>query len=324
MAVTTAADYTVNIQEMLANLVLMEAADQSVLMPWINHYSINGMAGKDSLVLSRQIDPGEATAGTEGTDFITNTTVGTTGSTLTPTEGAIAQIKITHDAVEERTGLPSMSALINTNDEALIRAGLALEIGVISRMVMRKWEQDVTALLPALNSGVFAGTNTVDATLSDFLTGLTLLENQEGLPHNDLVCFCDIEFFANLRDDFLTGNYPSAVLNLDIASFVEHRADMPRLGVQGGAVGIPLVRFGATARETATGVFSALVLRGDGAPETEGSGQIGTFAMVEGRPLTIDWDKSVESRATTVQANSKYVIGERADEFGQAFETDAP
>lgn len=320
MAQTTSTQYTTGINDMIADNVLMTSADRSVLMPYINLYSISGMRGKDSLTLNRWGDPGEAEAATEGTDFVTTAQLSLTGSTLTPTESAVAQVLITHDAVEERTGLRSVQELLNTGDEDLILAGMMAEVEQLGEMVARKREQDVTTLFSALNSGTAAGTNNSDATVADFLAGLTLLENKEGLPHNDFVCMADVEFFANLRADFLTGNYPSSVMDLANANFINARG----IGPAGSVLGVPFVKFGVTARQTSTGVFSAIVLRGEGAPETEGGGLVGAFAMVEGRPLTIGWEQTLQGRATLLQANHKYIIGERVDDYGIPYETDAP
>ncbi len=327
MAMTQASDYASQIQAALADRVVMESADEGVLLPHVNMYSLAGMKGKDSLTLHRWDDPGDATAGTEGTAFTDLMTLSMTGSTLTPSEQAIAQALVSNDAIEERTGIVSVQELFQTQPVETVMAALAPEIGLLARAVGRKREQDLTGLLASLNGGTTFGTTTADLTLALWLAGLLLLENKEGLPHEDYISYLDREAFGNLRDDVITSNYPSGVVTLDSASFVAARPDVSARGLQGVAFGVPIVRGTITARQTANSgadVVSAFMLRGVGAPEIEGGGQLGTFAFVEKRPLIIGIDTSLQERGVLLQANHKYVIGERVDEWGIPGVSDAP
>jgi len=323
MAINTTTQFAgITYTEHLAEQIMQEERPKRVALQLINHYSL---AGKPTRVmkLNRVNDPGQATAGTEGTAFTTLTTVGTTSVSVTPTEGAIAQFQTTNDAVETR--IPGMTGIqdlmLNGSNEQKVQA-LIFEARLGLASVEEKAEQDVINLYSSLSRS--AGATGVNFSLANFTAALLLLETGEDLPHEDYVADLDKQQFGDLRDELMVtsgGVSGSLWPGKQSPSAAENEA-----GWRMDLLGVDIFTHGKGVRVTANAgadVVGALYLRGTGAPEDGGGGQYGCFAMVEGRPVQVGVEYSLQSRAATVQVNGKYAVAERNDNFGVAFITDA-
>ncbi|MGB1373630.1 MAG: hypothetical protein ACPG6R_10950 [Aequoribacter sp.] len=311
---TTANSADRRLTEHLADVTLEEARSRMVVGQLINYASIAGSRTK-TWQGSRYDGTGDALAGTEGVEHTYTEQITGTAFTVTPTEDAIAQIEVTYDDIETRTGLAGLAELMNQGSFEQKLAALMPEARIAGAMVNEKKESDLIALFAGASRERSASTGN-PLTLALFDAALLLLCTGEDLPHKNIVACLDGKQVGNLRTEL-------RVTSGGVAGSLWQPADRFALAGENGFVtnllGVDMYETGVNVRNTINSgadVTGAMFLRGGlGSPEDGDNVLPGAFVNVEGRPLQVTIEGGHRPRSAEIQVNSKSKSAERIDNW---------
>lgn len=335
MAIAVPGDFSLSYSALIADRALPAARPKQVGSRHINYYPSTGAS--PALTLSRFGDIGRADTVPAGTEYQTEAAPSSTGVTITPTRRAkmvLVDIETARSRVPGRDldGVLSVidngTAGISTGDLNDLASLAADAFGPESMEIVKAHAEtvdfDLTALYASLSQTAGPGTGN-NLTVDDHETALYTLENGESLPHEDIIADYDLRQVYDLMAD-IRNNETSTPFTRDLATILEVRPDLERNGLKGALMGVPVYAHSTDVRLTANAgadVVGALMLRGFGAPETEGTGQPGCFAHVQ-RHAPLMTMKYVE-RAFSVEILLMWpwLVGERADTWGVRMTSDA-
>lgn len=315
--------------EILGPISIPAHTPKITLIPLINQDSIDG---EGSLTKQYHVDTdlGQAAAGTEGTDFTTNTEL-TKGTPVqaTPTEGAIAKGELTDRAVRRRfPGQASAAvwAAMAAEDPTRFAALTQGEAERLTMMCLEKAEADAAALLGALSNTV--GTSGTDIGVVDMVNALFTMKTLEPV-HEDMLWYLWPNQLQELTLELgvTTGGLTGAVwFQQADASFINMFPDDQRNGLRGSFLRVPVYEGSHSLRvlvNVGADVAGALMLRGQGAPDVPNA-QLSPFCFTEGAPLRFDMDTDASKRASELLCIYEYAAVEIDDANAVGIYTDAP
>ncbi len=299
----------------LSDSVMEEERANIVAARLINYYSVQ--PGHTSKQLSRWQNPGRAQAATQGVRFTETTPLALDSLSLSPSEFAVMIVALTNDAVELRTKFDQVAELFNRGTFEEQVAAVLPEARIVGASLYETLEYETTGLFSGASRSV--GSDAAALDIDDFDDALLMLEGDHDLPHDDIVACLDKEQHGNLRKQIAitSGGLQGTIWDRDLAGIVEHRANMPRNGLKGALLGVPVFVHGKGVRQTVNagaGVVGGMMLRGWGAPE-DGEGQVGALAFVQGRRIVWTLEGDHRERGAELQGNWKGITGERNDDF---------
>lgn len=329
MALSTTTTQASNIlNEILHDRILKALTPKSVVTQLFNHDSIDGAASlaKEYVKLA---DDGPATAGTEGNDFTTITTMGfDTTVTVTPTEAAVARADLTTRAMRRES--PGMTAdevygKFQSGDLMGLANLLADKAERLYRMCAEKLEVDACACIDDYSDTV--GTSTQDLTIANMLDAIYKLEANEP-EHEAFAWILHAEQVNTIRSLLLAQAAASASAGLWVAqadaSLVNFNIDAAKNGLKGSFLNIPVYQPSNSVNplpNAGADVAGALIAVGQGRP---GEGLRGPNVILEGHAPTFLIDVDPSARSVELLCIHEYAIGEITDAHGVSIITGAP
>ena len=315
--------------EILGPVAMPAHLPKVTMIPLINQDSING-APSLTKQYAMDTDLGQAIAGTEGTDFTTNTELSKeTPVTVTPTEGAIAKADITDRAARRKFGgnlaNPVHTAMSN-NDIPAFTSLIAPEARRIAAMCIEKAENDTVQLLSGLSNTV--GSTGVDITLGDMINALFTLKTLEPVHENWAYYLWpnQINELQLALGDTGGGVTGAVWFQQGDLNFFNQRPDAARNGFRGTFMGQAVYEGSHSLRvlvNASADVAGALMMVGSGAPDQLAS-DLSPFVFVEGAPMRFAMDTDESKRASELLCIYEYATAEIDDANAVGIFTDAP
>lgn len=313
---TTATTYSSRIlSEILSASVIPAHTPKHVVMPLCAQDSIDG---EPSLTKKypKFSDIGKASAGTEGTDLSTNTTLSMgTAISVTPTEGALIKSTVTTRAARRKYPGASGDGLyeaLRTGNMASVVGYLRDEATRLMLACMETAEFDCAALLGSLSTSV--GTTGTVNTVANMINAIYQLEILD--PWHDQRAFVltpqqlkDLRLELGSTGGGLGG---SVWTNVGDTSFFNESNDVSRNGAKGAFLGIPVYQYAKNVRTTINSGADepgALISVSNDPVQS-------TFVFCEGEPFRFDVQVDASLRAVELVAVYEYAAAEIDDSSG--------
>ncbi len=269
-------------------------------------------------------DLSAASAGTEGTAFSTNTSLGY-GSAIqgTVVEGALIRATITDTAVGVKfPGIANVYELLSRGTFEQQLAALQPQIDRMAGACFEKMEADIVALFQGLSNS--AGTTLQPFSVSDAFTALFTYDTLEGVTRETAWGLTSRQVDHLRRDIALTGGGLGGGVWFQQAdsAFLAARS-LPHNGFIGTFMGRPIYQYSHSLRslsDTNNNVNGGLIAIGRGTPE---DGQLGAFAVVARGGLKVRLEPSAAERGTIAVVSLEYVAIEVRDGHGVRIRTAA-
>lgn len=296
--------------EVLGQEALASASPRPVVTQFFNQYSLEGQRSK-VLALNTYADPGPATAGVEGTTFSTVTTLGLDSRVnITPVESAVMLAQVTDDAIENLTGFSHAAQLMLEGSLDQKLQVFRSQAARLAKAAVEKAETDAVALFA--NASQSVGTTQQNLSQADIADAIYTLEISEAPNRGFVACLAPRQIHDLRNELMVTSGGVQGVYHAGKSA--DHVDNLN--GFKMNVLGIDVFQYDESAKLSSGDGYDcigAVFVPGSGAPELDGSGQAGAYAMVEARAMDFRLDHDLRERATDIMVNWKYAVAERKD-----------